>query len=68
MYEPPDDIWEVNLRLRLAGRLVARLQAERIGLDPAHLGKLKEWFAERVEKQETTRRDFALEVKSGSTR
>lgn len=54
-----------DILLHLAGKLVAQLQDNDIGLDPAHLGKLEEWFAERVERQETTR-EFALEVKSGA--
>lgn len=54
-----------DILLHLAGKLVEQLQAEGIGLDSAHLGKMEEWFAERVENQSTTR-DFALEVKSGA--
>ena len=54
-----------DILLHLAGKLVKQLQENGISLDPAHLGKLEEWFAERVEKQETTR-EFALQVKSGA--
>ena len=54
-----------DILLHLAGKLVEQLQAKGIGLDSAHLGKMEEWFAERVENQSTTR-DFALEVKSGA--
>ena len=54
-----------DILLHLAGRLAGQLQNDGIGVDPAHLGKLEEWFAERVENQETTR-EFALEVRSGA--
>ena len=54
-----------DILLHLAGRLVEQLQGEGITLGPVHLGKLEEWFTERVEKQESTR-EFALEVRSGA--
>ena len=54
-----------DILLHLAGRLARQLQDDGVGVDPTHLGKLQEWFAERVEKQETTR-EFALEVRSGA--
>ena len=54
-----------DILLHLAGKLVEQLQGEGIDIDPAHLGKLEAWFAERVENQSTTK-DFALEVRSGA--
>ena len=54
-----------DILLHLAGRLTKQLQDHGIGVDPVHLGKLEEWFAERLEKQETTR-EFAMEVRSGA--
>ena len=54
-----------DILLHLAGKLVEQLQGEGIDIDPVHLGKLEAWFAERVENQSTTK-DFALEVKSGA--
>ena len=54
-----------DILLHLAGKLVERLGKDDIDIDHVHLGKLEEWFTERIESQTTTR-DFALEIKSGA--
>ena len=54
-----------DILLHLAGKLVERLGADGIEIAPVHLGRLEEWFTERVESQENTK-DFALEIKSGA--
>ena len=54
-----------DILLHLAGKLVERLGTDGIDVDRVHLGRLEEWFTERVEKQERTR-EFALQVRSGA--
>ena len=54
-----------DILLHLAGKLVERLGKDGIDVDRVHLGRLEEWFTERVEKQERTR-EFALQVRSGA--
>ena len=54
-----------DILLHLAGKLVERLAMDDIDIDRVHLGKLEDWFTERVESQANTR-DFALEIKSGA--
>ena len=54
-----------DILLHLAAKLVERLGADDIDIDRVHLGRLEEWFTERVESQTNTR-DFALEIKSGA--
>ena len=54
-----------DILLHLAGKLVERLGTDGIDVDRVHLGRLEEWFTERVESHANTR-DFALEIKSGA--
>ena len=54
-----------DILLHLAGKLVRQLEEDDISLDRVHLGKLEEWFSERVESQETTR-EFARHVRTGA--
>ena len=53
-----------DVLLHLASRLMKQLVDDGIHVDEVHLGKLQEWFTERVEKTTNTK-DFALEAKAG---
>ena len=53
-----------DVLLHLASRLMQQLVDDGIQVEEVHLGKLQEWFTERVEKTTSTR-DFALEAKAG---
>ena len=54
-----------DILFHLAGKLVERLESDRISIDPVHLRRLEVWFTERVESQANTR-EFAFEVRSGA--
>ena len=54
-----------DVLLHLAGRLMGQLADHDIHVDPVHLGKLQQWFTERVENTSKTR-DLALEAKAGA--
>ncbi len=54
-----------DILLHLAGKLVERLEKDDIRIESVHLGKLEEWFTERVERHDTTR-EFAMEAKAGA--
>ena len=54
-----------DVLLHLASQLMKQLADDGIHVDPAHLGRLREWFTERVEKTTKTR-DLALEAKAGA--
>ena len=54
-----------DVLLHLASRLMEQLADHAIHVDPVHLGKLRDWFTERVENTSTTR-DFALAAKAGA--
>ena len=53
-----------DVLLHLAGKLMARLDRDNIGVEQAYLRKLQDWFTERVEKTEHTK-TFALDAKAG---
>ena len=53
-----------DVLLHLAGKLMARLDRDHIGVEQVYLRKLQDWFTERVERTEHTR-DFALDAKAG---
>lgn len=54
-----------DILLHLAGKLVKQLEKDGINVERVHLGKLEEWFTERVEMHETTQ-EFALQVRAGA--
>ena len=54
-----------DILFHLAGKLVERLEIDRISIDPVHLRRLEVWFTERVESQANTR-EFAREIRSGA--
>ena len=54
-----------DILLHLAGKLVQRLKEDDIDVDDVHLGRLEDWFTERIERRETTR-EFASQVRSGA--
>ena len=54
-----------DVLLHLASRLMEQLADDGIHVDAVHLGKLREWFTERVEKTSNTK-DFALEARAGA--
>lgn len=53
-----------DVLLHLASTLMRQLVDDGIHVDEVHLGRLQEWFTERVEKTTSTR-DFAVEAKAG---
>ena len=53
-----------DVLLHLASRLLKQLVDDDIHVDEVHLGRLQEWFSERVEKTTRTR-EFAREAKAG---
>ena len=53
-----------DVLLHLAGKLMERLEKDGVIMEQVHLGKLRDWFFERVENREKTR-DFAQEIKAG---
>ena len=53
-----------DVLLHLASRLMQQLVDDGIHVDEVHLGRLQEWFTERVAKTTNTR-DFAVEAKAG---
>ena len=54
-----------DVLLHLASKLVERLDKDRVPIVPEHLGKLRDWFNERVESRKQTRA-FAAEAKAGA--
>ena len=53
-----------DVLLHLAGKLAESLAKKKVPIDPVHLLKLEDWFAERVESWDETR-SFAAEAKAG---
>ena len=53
-----------DVLLHLASRLMQQLADDGVNVDPVHLGRLRDWFTERVENTTKTK-DFALEAKAG---
>lgn len=54
-----------DILFHIAGKLMERLEENRIGIDRVHLRSLEKWFSERVVSQEETKA-FATDVTAGA--
>lgn len=61
----PNNLRYQDILLHLAAKLTDQLQESNIAVDPAHVHRLEQWFADRIEVQEDTR-EFAHQARLGA--